>query len=109
MRTPLDQREAMVDEFARSELPGTQLAKLIGMRYSTLMACVERKRRLRSSGAKRLNKPVLAEAVTASPSTRRVADSALVLRLLGGDTIEIKDRDQVSPAADPIEALHRSC
>lgn len=109
VRTPLEQREEMVGEFERSGLPGTQFAKLVGMKYSTLMAWVERKRRLRSSRAKRLNKPVFAEAVMASPSPRRVAEGALVLRLPGGATVEIKDRGQMSLAADLLKALHQSC
>jgi hypothetical protein len=109
VRTPVEQREAMVGEFERSGLPGTQFAKLVGMKYSTLMAWVGRKRRLHSSSAKRRNRPVFAEAVMASPGAQRVADGALVLRLPGGATIEIKDRDQVSLAADLLKALHQSC
>ena len=105
VRTPAEQREAMVGEFERSGLPGTQFAKLVGMKYSTLMAWVGRKRRWRSSRAKRLNKPVFAEAVMASPGTRRVADGALVLHLPGGATIAVKDRGQVSLAADLISAF----
>lgn len=109
VRTPSEQREAVVGEFERSGLPGTQFAKLVGMKYSTLMAWVERKRRLRSSRAKRLNKPVFAEAVMASPGKQVVTDGALVLRLPGGATIEIEDRGQLSLAADLIKALHQSC
>ena len=109
VRTPLERREAMVGEFERSGLPGTQFAKLVGMKYSTLMAWIERKRRLRSSRTKQLNKPVFAEAVMASPSPRRVAEGALVLRLPGGATVEIKDRGQMSLAADLLKALHQSC
>lgn len=99
----------MVGEFERSGLPGTQFAKLVGMKYSTLMAWIERKRRLRSSRTKQLNKPVFAEAVMASPGAQTVTDGALVLRLPGGATIEIKDRGQVNLAADLIKALHQSC
>jgi len=109
VRTPLDQREAMVGEFERSGLPGTQFAKLVGMKYSTLMAWVERKRRLRSGRAKEHKRPVFAEAVMASPGAQSVADGALVLRLPSGVTIEIKDRGQVSLAADLLKALHQSC
>jgi hypothetical protein len=109
VRTPAEQREAMVGEFERSGLPGTQFAKLVGMKYSTLMAWVERKRRLRSGREKRHNRPVFAEAVMASPSTQRVADGVLVLRLPGGATIEIKDCGQVSLAADLLKALQTPC
>ena len=109
VRTPSEQREAVVGVFERSGLPGTQFAKLVGMKYSTLMAWVERKRRLRSSRAKRLNKPVFAEAVMASPGKQVVTDGALVLHLPGGITMQIKDRGQVSLAADLLKALHQSC
>lgn len=105
VRTPAEQREATVAEFERSGLPGTQFAKLVGMKYSTLMAWIERKCRLRSSKAKQHNRPVFAEAFMASPTTQRVADGALVLHLPGGASIEMKDRGQVSLAADPLKAL----
>ncbi len=54
----------MVAEFERSGLPGTQCAKLVGMKYPTLMAWVERARRARAckSGPR---KPVFVEAVPA--------------------------------------------
>ena len=105
VRTPVEQREATVAEFERSGLPGTQFAKLVGMKYSTLMAWIERKRRLRSSRAKRLNKPMFAEAVMGSPGKQVVTDGTLVLRLPGGATIEIKDRGQMSLVADLLKAL----
>ncbi|HLP97514.1 MAG TPA: hypothetical protein VK149_03615 [Sideroxyarcus sp.] len=105
VRTPSEQREALVEEFERSGLPGTQFAKLVGMKYSTLMSWVERERRSRSGRARQHDRPVFAEAVMASPDAQRVADSAVVLRLLGGATVEIKDRGQVSLVADLLKAL----
>lgn len=61
VRTPAPQREALVAEFERSGLPGTQFAKLVGMKYPTLMAWVVRKRRSQAGQSKRHNKPVFME------------------------------------------------
>jgi hypothetical protein len=40
VRTPVERRAAVVAEFERSELPGTQFASLAGLKYPTLMAWV---------------------------------------------------------------------
>ena len=99
-----EQREALLDEFERSGLPGTQFAKLVGMKYPTLMAWVERARRARSckSGPR---KPVFVEAVPAV-----LADHAALIVDLGGVAVlKIADGGQVALAAQLIKALQRPC
>ena len=105
VRTPSGQREALVEEFERSGLPGTQFAKLVGIKYSTLMAWVERKRKVRPNRARQPERPVFAEAVVAPADVPSVNAGALVLRLPGGATVEIKDRGQVDLVADLLKAL----
>jgi transposase-like protein len=102
--TPPQQRAAVVAEFERSGLPGTQFAKLVGVKYPTLMAWVERARRSRScKGGPR--KPVFVEAVPAL-----VADQTVLIVDLGGVAVlKIADGRQVALAAQLIKALQRPC
>jgi hypothetical protein len=101
VRTPAQQREALVVEFERSGLPGTQFAKLVGLKYATLMAWVVRKRRMQP-GKK---KPVFMEAVLARP-----ADKAVLSVELGGVAVlKIADGRQVPLAAQLIKALQTPC
>lgn len=104
VRTPPEQRAAMVAEFERSGLPGTQFAKLVGMKYPTLMAWVERGRRPRSSKGGR-GKPVFVEAVAARPADQ----TALTVELGGVAVLKIADGRQVPLAAQLIKALQTPC
>jgi transposase-like protein len=102
--TPPEQRAAVVAEFERSGLSGTQFAKLVGMKYPTLMAWVERARRARSckSGSR---KPVFVEAVPALLTDQ----TALIVDLGGVAVLKIADGGQVALAAQLIKALQRPC
>ena len=102
VRTPAQQREALVVEFERSGLPGSQFARLVGMKYPTLMAWVVRKRRMQPG---KNNKPVFMEAVLARP-----ADKAVLSVELGGVAVlKIADGRQVPLAAQLIKALQTPC
>ena len=102
--TPPEQRAAVLAEFERSGLPGTQFAKLVGMKYPTLIAWVERARRARSckSGPR---KPVLVEAVPAVLDDQ----AALIVDLGGVAVLKIADGGQVALAAQLTKALQRPC
>lgn len=99
--TPPEQRAAVVAEFERSGLPGTQFSKLVGMKYPTLMAWVERKRRLQSSKGRRRSKPVFVEAVP--------DQTGLIVELGGAAVLKIADGRQVPLAAQLIKALQTPC
>ena len=104
VRTPPEQRAAVVAEFERSGLPGTQLSKLVGMKYPTLMAWVDRKRRLQSSKG-RGRKPVFVEAVPGRPADQ----TELIVELGGAAVLKIADGGQVPLAAQLIKALQTPC
>ena len=104
VRTPPEQRAAVVAEFERSGLPGTQFAKLVGMKYPTLMAWVERKRGQPSSKGTR-RKSVFVEAVPALPAHQ----AALSVELGGAAVLKIADGRQVLLAAQLIKALQAPC
>lgn len=102
--TPPEQRAAVVAEFERSGLPGTQFSKLVGMKYPTLMAWVERKRRQQSSKG-RGRKPVFVEAVPGRPADQ----AGLIVELGGAAVLKIADGRQVPLAAQLIKALQTPC
>jgi transposase-like protein len=45
VRTPPERREAMLAEYDRSGMTGAQFAKFVGVRYSTLMYWLQRRRK----------------------------------------------------------------
>lgn len=106
VRTPVEQRAAVVAEFERSGLPGTQFARLAGMKYPTLMGWVSRLRRTRAAKARRRGKLLFLEAELARPAEQ----SALSVELGGGAAVlKIADGAQVPLAAQLIKALQRPC
>ena len=103
--TPAKQRAAVVAEFERSGLPGTQFAKLVGVKYPTLMGWVGCMRRARRAKARRRDKPVFMEAVLARPA----GQTALSVELGGVAVLKIADGWQVPLAAQLIKALQMPC
>ena len=88
----------------RSGLSGTQFSRLVGMKYPTLMAWVDRKRRLQSSKG-RGRKPVFVEAVPGRPADQ----TELIVELGGAAVLKIADGGQVPLAAQLIKALQTPC
>jgi transposase-like protein len=50
LRTPLEKREAMLAEYERSGLTGAQFARFVGVRYSTLMYWLQKRRKEAGQG-----------------------------------------------------------
>lgn len=95
--TPRERRLAVVAEFERSGLPGTQFAKLVGVKYATLMNWVSQKR-----CKPRGTKPLFVEAVV------RGADSlAVTVELAGGARLCLRDARQIPLAAQLLNALQK--
>ena len=106
--TPGDQREAAVEEFARSGLPAMDFAARIGVRYSTFCGWVRKRRRQDSGGATAGAAPVPAalrwvEAVVASPVAG--VGSGLAVYLPGGARLEIRDVAQAELAVHVLRGL----
>lgn len=101
VRTPVERRAAVVAEFERSGLPGTQFARLAGLKYPTLMAWVGRKRKTALVTGRAAARPVFVEAQLAR------AEVATKLRVVvaGGAVIELSEPAQVPLAAQLIKAL----
>jgi hypothetical protein len=47
VRTPIERREALLDEFERSGLSGMRFAKLAGIKYATFANWIQKRRRAR--------------------------------------------------------------
>jgi hypothetical protein len=104
LQVPPKERAALLADFEHSGLPGAQFARLAGIKYSTFMGWVGRKRRsnpLRQSPPA----PLLLEAVVAdAPSV-----PGLSIELGGSLTLKITHACQVDLAAQLIHTLRRPC
>ena len=101
VRTPVERRLAVVAEFERSGLPGSQFAKLAGIKYPTLMAWVAGKRRQASDGGAQAA-PLFVEAVAAGAAA---PGAALVVEFAGGARLSLTDGRQMPLAAQLLQAL----
>jgi hypothetical protein len=117
--TPVERREALLDEFERSGLSGPRFAALAGVKYQTLAWWRHERRRKRGLPAPiRKNEKKspghmalrLVEAVVGrrtKPHQERAAavTGALQVHLAGGVRIEIADPAQLKLAVSLLKAL----
>jgi hypothetical protein len=104
VRVPAEQREALLVEFKSSGLSGAQFAKVVGMKYQTLMGWMARQRRKQASQVKG-GQPAFVEAVVA----RRGDSAALRIDFGNGMTMHLEAGNQVHLAAQLIAALQKPC
>ena len=104
IQVPASQRAALLAEFERSGLSGARFARLAGIRYSTFMGWIRRKRRAALA-------PVIAPRPRLVEAVAMAAPVPPVLRVeLGGcAAIVLTDRSQVELAARLIKALQPPC
>ena len=116
VRTPVERRESLLDEFERSGVSGAEFARLAGIKYATFMAWRhQRKRRAHAAGG------TGEDVRTAAPVTRsqpvrlfeafaEVAGSgshrsALQIDFGGGARMQIDSLRQVPLAAELLRLL----
>ena len=112
VKTPVERRESLLDEFERSGLSGAKFAALAGIKYQTFAAWAHRRRQQRASGtptkvpAAPADKMRWLEAVIeqAQPSGASQCDS-LMVQLPGGARVEITGPKQAVLAAALVRAL----
>ena len=114
VRTPLAQREALLDEFERSGLSGMRFAALHGVKYPSFANWVQRRRRERGAGGpgesnRQQRDPgdtvvqwLEAEVRTGEP---RAAPLGLMLHLPGGLRVELTQPHHVRLGAQLVQAL----
>jgi len=118
VRTPLERRETLLDEFERSGLSGAKFAALVGIKYPTFAAWTLRRKKLRGSGSAAVAEGLLesggqqgrslhwVEAVMEAKERKSGASEAAVrVELPGGAALEISDGRQVRLAAQLLRAL----
>lgn len=106
--TPPEQREAILDAFEKSGLPATKFAAHVGVKYQTLVAWVQKRRKRRrevaAASGEVASVPRLAgwvEATVEKPSS----PGTLVVYLPGGAHLEVSDAAQALLAAQLLRAL----
>jgi transposase-like protein len=122
VRTPVERREALLEEFERSGVSGKKFAALVGVNYQTFASWVQQRRKARGQyplvGKKpgaRVRVPEalhLVEAVIASEGIEKTGTGGrgLCLQLPGGVRMEIHDARQAALAAELLRALApRAC
>jgi len=110
VKTPLERRAAILEEFDRSGMSGQAFAKHFGIKYPTFASWVHKRRR-RHAGLEPAVKQGLrlVEAVVDSPSvTCNRTGIGMRVELPGGARLEISDGRQAVLAAQLLRALELS-
>ena len=113
VRTPVERREQLLDEFERSGLSGLKFAALVGIKYPTFASWLKRRRQQSSQsevGAKPTETMRWLEAVVEQAQSPQAPHaSSLMLELPAGTRVQITQVAQATLAATLIRALEKSC
>ncbi len=107
LRYTEQQRDSMLEAFARSGLTGAKFAELHGVKYQTLTGWVQRRKRAAKPRA--LPAPGALTLVEVTAPVAAMAGSALTVRLPGGAEVHVGDASGVALAAALIRELSRPC
>jgi transposase-like protein len=106
VRTPPEKREAMLAEYERSGMTGAQFARFVGVRYSTLMYWLQKRRQQAGQSEEMANSrkdhPRWLEARVEgdlSPSEE------LVVEMAGGVRMLVSNRTQAALAGEVLRAI----
>lgn len=110
VRVPRERQRALLEEFDRSGMSGTQFAAFIGVKYPTFAFWVQaRRKRTRSpEGAAAGTALRWVEAVLETPTGGAEAGVSLPVDLPGGARMIVSESRQVALAAELLRALARS-
>ncbi len=116
VRTPVERREMLLEEFDRSGLSGPKFAQLVGVKYQTFAGWVHewRKKRPRppalpasAASSLRLVEAVVAPEAQEPPVVFGCSAGALQVHLGEGVRVEIGHASQLQLAVSLIRALSR--
>ena len=106
VRTPPEKREAMLAEYERSGMTGAQFARFVGVRYSTLMYWLQKRRKEAGQGGERAtggqDHPRWLEARVEGEV--RTSENVIV-ELGGGIHMLVGNRTQAALAGEVLRAL----
>ena len=107
VRTPPEKREAMLAEYDRSGMTGAQFARFVGVRYSTLMYWLQKRRK--GAGPGRANGSSEARIIRRWLEARvegEVAKSEnIVVEMGGGVRMLVGNRTQAALAGEVLRAM----
>jgi hypothetical protein len=115
LRTPVEQREALVDEFERSSLSGVKFAAMVGVKYATFANWVQKRKKARQAGSVGTSSggvttsPVRTAPVRLFEAFAEVAGNGrsggLLVELPGGGRMHLESPVQVQLAAELLRLL----
>lgn len=115
VRTSRKDREAVLDEFERSGLPGTRFAKRHGINYQTLATWIQKRKRARGEYPEATGRPAtrapifaLVEARAASFPENRPETEVLEIALPCGAKLSVGNEKQAGLAAVLLAGLNRA-
>ena len=112
VRTPPEKREAMLAEFNRSGMTGAQFARFVGVRYSTLMYWLQRRRKETGQSEQmatpRQDHPCWLEARVEGEVPK---SESIVVEMGGGVRVLVGNRRQAALTGEVLRAmgLGRGC
>lgn len=101
VQTPREKRREIVEEFERSGMTGAQFARHIGVKYATMMAWVQARKREREEPA-RQGGPQWLEAVV---EREEAVSEALTIEVPGGLRLRVGGADQAAWAGQVLRVL----
>lgn len=114
VRTSLERREQLLDEFEKSKLSGQKFARLTGLKYSTFAVWVAARRRRRAAISPALPTAAsqtvewLETVIDKAQASTPVSGSPLIVRLPSGAAIELASASQASAAAALLRAWEKA-
>lgn len=117
VKTSLERREHLLDEFELSGLSGCKYAELVGVKYQTFATWLQKRKRARGAYPKLPARPaakaqsvqwleaVVREARQSAPGS----GSGIVLELRGGGRVEISSAKQLGLAVALLRELEKPC
>ena len=112
VRTPPEKREAMLAEYERSGMTGAQFARFVGVRYSTLMYWLQKRRKEAGHGeqiaTRRQDHPRWLEARVEGEVPK---SENIVVEVGGGIRMQVGNHTQAVLAGEVLRAmgLNRGC
>jgi hypothetical protein len=113
VRTPVERREMLLDEFEKSGLSGQKFAEMTGLNYQTFATWMQKRRRERGDYekekagkvARRGKKMRWIEAVIGEGGEGKLGKRTLSLELPGGVRLEVGDEQQAILAGKLLREL----
>jgi transposase-like protein len=108
--TPRERKEQLLDEFEQTGASAAAFARIVGVRYSTFAAWVNRRKKTLAGAATSSSKQPLVRFVEAAVSEeleQKQVDRCLLVELPGGSRMKLSSPDELELAAELLRALAR--